>query len=238
MPSDPCSQEIVQRGFVSGRRRSVGGTVGSRVHANANVSLFSTAAGVQPTAGGTLHARRDAPCTVWRSRKGAGAGVSTGFTLLELLVVLVLVGLVTALALPNLERLVGAVTSKTERDYILDQFAGLGRHAMLQRRAYVVFGSDRAQDAGFSDTAERDVDLETQNPCARPDEDRSDSPSCSGHDRYVIDLPEGWELRFDEPLVVYANGLCLGAELALYRRGEEDSRHVLEPPYCRIAPDA
>ena len=64
----------------------------------------------------------------------------TGFTLVELLVVLVLVGLVTALAFPNLERLRGAVTSKTDRDYILDQFAGLGRHAMLQGRAYVVFG--------------------------------------------------------------------------------------------------
>ena len=48
-------------------------------------------------------------------------------------------------------------------------------------------------------------------------------PSFAGHDRYAIDLPEGWEIRLDEPLVVYANGLCLGAGLALYRQGEEDS---------------
>ena len=161
-----------------------------------------------------------------------------GFTLLELLVVLVLVGLVTALAFPNLERLQGAVTSKTERDYILDQFAGLGREAMLRRRAYVVFGSDRAQDAGRSDIAGGTADATAQDRRAWPAGDGSGPSSFAGHDRYAIDLPEGWEIRLDEPLVVYANGLCLGAGLALYRRGEEDSRIVLDPPYCRVAPDA
>ena len=139
---------------------------------------------------------------------------------------------------PNLERLQGAVTSKTERDYILDQFAGLGRQAMLRRRAYVVFGSDRAQDAGFSDIAGGTADARAQDWRTRSAGDGSGPPSFAGHDRYAIDLPEGWEIRLDEPLVVYANGLCLGAGLALYRRGEEDSRIVLEPPYCRVAPDA
>ena len=149
-----------------------------------------------------------------------------------------LVGLVTALAFPNLERLQGAVTSKTERDYILDQFAGLGRQAMLRRRAYVVFGSDRVQDAGRSDIAGGTADATAQDRRAWPAGDGSGPSSFAGHDRYAIDLPEGWEIRLDEPLVVYANGLCLGAGLALYRQGEEDSRIVLEPPYCRVAPDA
>ena len=152
--------------------------------------------------------------------------------------VLVLVGLVTTLALPNLERLQGAVTSKTERDYILDQFAGLGRQAMLRRRAYVVFGSDHARDPGFRGTSETTAAAGTPGLPALPADDESGSPSHPGHERYVIDLPDGWEIRFDEPLVVYANGLCLGAGLALYHQGEEDVRVELEPPYCRVAPDA
>ena len=82
----------------------------------------------------------------------ARARSASGFTLLELLVVLVLVGLVTTLALPNLERLRGAVASKTERDHILDQFAGLGREAMLQQRAWVVYGSVQALDGTFPGT--------------------------------------------------------------------------------------
>ena len=139
-----------------------------------------------------------------------------------------LVGLVTTLALPNLERLQGAVTRKTERDRILDQLAGLGREAMLQRRAYVVVGSGHAGDVRFSGAAgETAAAGDDSGPASHP-----------GHERYVIDLPDGWEVRLDEPLVVYANGLCLGAGLALYHQGAEDVRIELEPPYCRVAPDA
>lgn len=158
-----------------------------------------------------------------------------GFTLLELLVVLVLVGLVTTLALPNLERLQGAVTRKTERDYILDQFAGLGREAMLRRRAYAVFGSGEAPEAGFPVTAGEAADAVAQRPRNWP---AGDGFGPQGHERYAIDLPDGWEIRLDEPLLVYANGLCLGAGLSLYHQGAEDVRVVLEPPYCRVAPDA
>lgn len=163
---------------------------------------------------------------------------ATGFTLLELLVVLVLVGLVTTLALPNLERLQGAVTAGTERDYILDQLAGLGREAMLRRRAYVVVGSGHAGDVGFPGRAGETAAAGTRGLPARPAGDDSGPASHPGHERYVIDLPDGWEVRLDEPLVVYANGLCLGAGLALYHQGAEDVRVELEPPYCRVAPDA
>ena len=149
-----------------------------------------------------------------------------------------LVGLVTTLALPNLERLQGAVTGRTERDYILDQLAGLGRQAMLHRRAYVVFGSDRARDAGFPGTAGLTSDAVPRELPARPAGDDPDSQSYPGHERYRIDLPDGWEIRLDRPLVVYANGLCLGAGLALVHRGAENVRLELEPPYCRVAPDA
>lgn len=124
-------------------------------------------------------------------------------------------GLVTALAMPNLERLSAGVARETERDRILDQFAGLGRRAMLQGRSYVVFGSGGAEDAG--------------------------PPGASfpaGHERYALDLPQGWEVLLDPPLVFLANGACLGAELTLRHRGVEDVRIDLEPPYCRIDADA
>ena len=139
-----------------------------------------------------------------------------GFTLLELIVVLLLMGLVTALAMPNLERLSAGVARKTERDRILDQFTGLGRRAMLQGRSYVVFGSDGAQDG----------------------DDPAGASFPAGHERHVIDLPQGWEVLLDPPLVFRANGVCLGAELTLRHRGVEDVRIDLEPPYCRIDADA
>ena len=146
-----------------------------------------------------------------------------------------LVGLVATLAFPNLERLQGAVTRKTERDYILDQFAGLGREAMLKRRAYVVFGSGGAQEVGVPGTAGEPADTAGRRPRGAP---AGDGFGVQVHERYAIDLPDGWAIRLDEPLMVYANGLCLGAELSLYHQGAEDVRLVLEPPYCRVAPDA
>ena len=163
------------------------------------------------------------------------AARAPGFTLLELLVVLVLVGLVATLALPNLERLQGAVTRKTERDAILDQFAGLGREAMLRRRAWVVFGSDRAPESRARETA---GDAAPGRPRTGPAGDGPDPRPYPDHERYLVDLPEGWEIRLDPPLVVHANGVCLGAGLVLYHRGVEDVRIALEPPYCRVAPDA
>lgn len=182
------------------------------------------------------------------SRRGSGRGgaarahpgldAAPGFALPELLVVLLLLGLLGALALPNLERLRGAVTTRTERGYILDQIAGLGRQAMLQERAYVVLGTRREGDAGIADAARTTLDAAPEQPPPR----RSGSPvgpaSHPDHERYVIDLPEGWEVRLDKPLVVYANGVCLGAGLVLYVRGAEDFRTELHPPYCRVDPDA
>ena len=148
--------------------------------------------------------------------------------------VLVLVSLVAVLALPNLQRLLAAATARTERDHILDQLAGLGRQAMLQRRSYVVFGTDTARGSEGPDSA-RTVGA-TQG--AWPEEHASDPLRHADHERYRIDLPEGWELRVDEPLVVRANGVCLGAVVTLLHSGAEDARIELVPPYCRIDPDA
>ena len=160
-----------------------------------------------------------------------------GFTLLELIVVLLLMGLVTALAMPNLERLSAGVARSTERDHILDQFVGLGRRAMLQGRSYVVFGTDGARDAEPPGTA-RDTGAAAAGSRGGPAGRSSDPSSHADHERYVIDLPKGWEIRLDPPLVVRANGVCLGAELTLRHRGVEDVRIDLEPPYCRIDADA
>ena len=194
--------------------------------------------GAQPRSGG----RPSPPRFAGRRRAGgfpasaSPAVPARGFTLLELLVVLLLMGLVTALAMPNLERLSAGVTRKTERDRILDQFAGLGRRAMLQGRSYVVFGSEGAQDAEPPGTA-RDTGAAAAGSRGGPAGHSSDPSSHADHERYVIDLPKGWEIRLDPPLVVRANGVCLGAELTLHHRGAADVRVDLEPPYCRIDAD-
>ena len=161
-------------------------------------------------------------------------GASRGFTLLELLVVLALVGLVTALAVPNLERLYAAVTRAADRDQILDQFAGLGLRAMRQGRNFVVFGAFGPQDSDLPSPAGTGV----------PPAGEGGAPDLLARSRraytpYAIDLPEGWEIRLEAPLVVRANGVCLGAGLTLRHPESGAESHLeLEPPYCRVDPDA
>ena len=146
-------------------------------------------------------------------RKVARASLRLGFTLLELLIVLALLGLATAIAMPNLERLYASATRASERDYVLDQIAVLGREAALNGRAYVVFGD--AQPPGAVEAARY------------PE-----------HETYVVDVPEGWRLQLDRPLVVRANGVCLGAALTLSHAEERAVRVELAPPYCRVDADA
>jgi len=161
-----------------------------------------------------------------------------GFTLLELLVVLALVGLVTAIALPNLERLFASVTRETERAYILDQFAGLGLRAMHQGRSYVVLGSEWPRGATRPARTEEDANGDGGLSAAGDAAEDTSGFRRDGYEPFPIDLPEGWELRLEPPLLVRANGVCLGAGLILHHRGEEDSRLELEAPWCRVDSDA
>ena len=166
------------------------------------------------------------------SRTAAAASLPRGFTLLELIVVLALVGLVTAIAVPNLERLYAAVTRETDRDHILDQFASLGRRAMHQGRNYVVFGADGAGDSAIAELSLNSTEDGAEGIA------QDFAVSLADYEPYAIDVPEGWEIRLDPPLLIRANGVCLGAGLTLFYRGEAEPRIELEPPYCRVGASA
>ena len=135
-----------------------------------------------------------------------------GFTLVELLVVLLLVGLLAALALPNLYRIYDNLARRGERDHILNQLASLGHEAMLQRRAYAVFGTDE-----------------------RPEEELA---SYVDYQPYPLDVPEGWQVRLEKPLLVRANGVCLGGEVTLAYADTVGVTVSLEAPFCLLPDDA
>lgn len=131
------------------------------------------------------------------------------FSLLELMVVLVLLGSITALALPNLTRLYESVSLKTDRDFILDQFQGLGSLARVSKNNFIL-PADSDTEGGASRHAEYFTVFEP-------------------------DLPQGWSVEVDRDLIVRANGICLGTELTLLYSGEEYARMELAAPYCKIA---
>ena len=146
---------------------------------------------------------------------------SHGFTLLELLIVLLLMSLLAAIAAPNLVRLYSNIQRQTEREYILDQFAGLGRMALRNGRGYVV----KAEGHTRPETGEASKPRELQ-------------PPETGAEPFIVDLPKGWTIDLSHPLVIRFNGVCLGAQLTLLFEGKVETRFALEPPFCRVAPHA
>lgn len=126
------------------------------------------------------------------------------------MVVLALLGLIVAIALPNLQTLYDSVTRNTQRDRILDQIAVLGREAALLGRNWVVLGTTGEVASLDGPEVQRLGDI------------------------HALDVPEGWDVRVNEPLVIRANGVCLGAEVSLLHRGEAVERIELEPPFCAV----
>ena len=112
------------------------------------------------------------------------------------------------MALPNLERLTASVTRDTQREHILNQFAELGATAMLDGLDYVVVGTDA------------------------PDDEATDA--IVGRTRYPLDVPEGWEVLLDEPILARANGVCLGGVVTLLHEEAEPLYVELTAPFCRV----
>lgn len=141
----------------------------------------------------------------WDTFLTAKARRAAGFTLLELVVVLALLGVVTALAMPNLAGLVASAQRATERDDLINQINALGQRARLSNSNLLVAGLPAAVEevpAGFTS--------------------------------HQLEIPNGWTVEFVPPLVVRANGVCLGAELTLSHADAPALRRTLEPPFCNL----
>jgi len=150
-----------------------------------------------------------------------------GFTLLELLVVLALLGVITSLALPRLSRLYEGVSIRSERDYLLDQLQGLGQLAWLRGDNLIVYGTpaedDLAENAHDASGSAADGD----------DEPQTSTVGAVDYTNFALDLPEGWEVHLEEPLRILANGVCLGGDVTLTHLNGFTDSITLEAPYCR-----
>ncbi|MDE0192376.1 MAG: prepilin-type N-terminal cleavage/methylation domain-containing protein [Gammaproteobacteria bacterium] len=137
------------------------------------------------------------------------AGAQRGITLVELLVVVTLLAVLAAVALPNLERLTASMTRDTQLEHIKNQIATLGATAMLDGRDYIVLGTD----------PEAATDL---------------AAHLVGRTPYPLDVPDGWVVVIEEPILVRASGVCLGGRVTLTHEELEPVHVDLEAPFCRV----
>ena len=152
------------------------------------------------------HSKRHAA----RRRNRPGRRREIGFTLFEVIVVLVILGLLAGLVLPNMPGFFESATRATERERILDQFAALGAEALRQGRDFAVLGTGPDPDPAMY------ADFEP----------------------YPFVVPEGWDVLVEEPILVRANGVCLGGRVTLRHPQAPPTELVLVPPLCSVGADA
>ena len=150
--------------------------------------------------------------------------ISGGFTLLEMLVVMFIVGLSASLVLPNMAALYDRLSYALERDTFIRNLNDLPRAAMDNNQDLVLVGEYSSSDFGsFNDTAPEFVsaeDLEIRvpyrNSIIRPSK---------------LEVPDNWTVSIPEPIFFRSSGFCSGGRILI------DTKYLsyvmsAKAPYC------
>lgn len=137
-----------------------------------------------------------------------------GFTLVEILVVVFIIGLMSALVLPRVSVLFERFIVAYRRDDVLRQLADLGPRAVRESRAIHLRSTPEPEPAG---SARR-------------------QPSPPTPEDVRLDLPSGWKVVLDTPINYRFDGVCSGGRVTL-DTGSQRYAYRLSPPHCVPSPD-
>ena len=130
-----------------------------------------------------------------------------GFTLIELIVVLLIFSLLAGLVVPRLTRMYISWQMALERDEVLAQLSNLNYFAFQQRIDFTL--------THYPSQSSSELDNQARNAVNLP-----------------LELPAHWQIRTEQPIIFHANGACNGGIVYL-----EHLKHTftaqLEPPFCR-----
>ncbi len=142
----------------------------------------------------------------------------SGFTLMELLVVLFILSLLSALVMPRLSTLFARVDAAFARDEVLARINALGYQAQRRGRGFRLQHyppiRSRSDDRSFID-----IPAETPQTAAPADE-------------IPLQLPDGWRISSSKPIDFFSNGACSGGELLLSFQNTQ-YRLTLTAPFCQ-----
>lgn len=130
-----------------------------------------------------------------------------GFTLLELMIVMVLLGLLAGLTLPALNRWYAALQGRSEASLVMEALRAQSFRAGALRRDL------RLTERSFAPQAEGDKDIAL----AR------------------VPLPEGWKLRRLVGATFRANGLCDDGLVALTSSSGSALLILIQGPSCQFS---
>lgn len=130
-----------------------------------------------------------------------------GFTLLEMMVALAIMGLLGALALPSLQKVMERTGFSLDLQDVERQLDQLPQVAASQGKALVLNSS--------------------------PNEESFVPAGAAPPEPYPIKLPAGWEITVDAPIHYRYDGTCSGGTLHLTTPASQ-SDYVMKPPLCEL----
>ncbi|TWT18638.1 prepilin-type N-terminal cleavage/methylation domain-containing protein [Luteimonas marina] len=142
-----------------------------------------------------------------------------GYTLLEMVVVIALIALATAMVAPGGYRMIASWSEASEVEGALKSIASLPLRAREEGRD-LRFRPDR------SDADQVRVFRASGAAGAQGQPPEQD-------DAGLLGLPEGWSLKFEDPLVVRAGGACSGSRGTLVTTRQSIGIEI-EAPFCRV----
>ena len=148
-------------------------------------------------------------------KRRRGALDPSGFTLLELLVVMAVLAGLVAIAVPQFAQLYARIRASFERADLERQLLELPQLVRASGRAGVLLDPSETGIPPGSIASEQLAGGEAQE-----------------WQRLRIDLPRGWAMRVPTPVVYRFTGVCSGGEVDLSLPPAE-IRYMLYPPLCR-----
>ncbi len=164
------------------------------------------------------------------SRKSAPRG-GRGFTLLEILIVLALVGLMTAFSLPQISVMQDRIAFSLSRDTFEAELSGLSYAAFKQGRPLILAGAyPRSDQQARSVIEEWESNQAREAPFLEEGQLRALLPAnaleASPH------LPEKWRMTVEKPIVFQSSGYCGGGAVSV-TIGEVRYAYDLRAPVCQ-----
>lgn len=140
----------------------------------------------------------------------------SGFTLLEMMIVMVLLGMIASLTLPAMQRWHDALLARSEVSTVMEALqaaafdAGAKRQTlMLDSKSFVIAGADRSTSS-------------------------SNAASVNAEARVQVNLPAGWQVKRSVPAMFGADGLCRPGLVALRSASGNHLLFAIKGPICQI----
>ncbi len=152
--------------------------------------------------------------------------IQRGFTLLEMLMVIFIIGLSAALVSPNLPKLFDRLSFALERDTFVRELNTLSYRAFDKNQDFVLAGN-----------------LES-NQLATENDEMSASQSVDAFDIVTpyrsasvhmmrLAIPDDWTVKVPEPIFYRSSGFCTGGTVTI-QTGQLEYSFVLDAPYCQV----